>query len=58
LPVAIDQLFDYWSPSGLEIRTGSVLRVRLGERRLLESRVDRVEATEIAPERSRRSTKS
>jgi primosomal protein N' (replication factor Y) len=51
LPVAIDQLFDYWSPSGLEIRMGSVLRVRLGERRLLGIAVDRVEATEIAPER-------
>ncbi|HEX5864147.1 MAG TPA: hypothetical protein VF014_07820, partial [Casimicrobiaceae bacterium] len=51
LPVAIDQLFDYWLPSGLEIQTGSVLRVRLGRRRLLGIAVERVEATEIAPER-------
>ena len=51
LPVAADQLFDYWSPSGLEIQRGSVLRVRLGRRRLLGIAVDRVEATDIAPER-------
>ena len=51
LPVAIDQLFDYWLPSGLDIQTGSVLRVRLGRRRLLGIAVERVEATEIAPER-------
>ena len=51
LPVAADQLFDYWSPSGLEIQRGSVLHVRLGRRRLLGIAVERVEATEIAPER-------
>jgi primosomal protein N' (replication factor Y) (superfamily II helicase) len=51
LPVATDQLFDYWSPSGLQIQNGSVLRVRLGRRRLLGIAVDRVEATHIAPER-------
>ena len=51
LPVATDRLFDYWSPSGLEIRAGSVLRVRLGQRRLLGIAVDRVEATDVAPER-------
>ena len=51
LPVATNQLFDYWSPSGLEIRAGSVLRVRLGQRRLLGIAVDRVEATDVAPER-------
>src|SRR2546425_800727 len=51
LPVAADKLFDYWSPSGLEIQRGSVLRVRLGRRRLLGIAVDRVEATDIAPER-------
>ena len=51
LPVAIDQLFDYWSPSGLEIQKGSVLRVRLGRRRLVGIAVDRVEASNVAPER-------
>ncbi|HEY2970766.1 MAG TPA: primosomal protein N' [Casimicrobiaceae bacterium] len=51
LPVASDQLFDYWSPSGLEIQSGSVLRVRLGRRRLIGVAVDRVDATAIAPER-------
>ncbi len=51
LPVATDQLFDYWSPSGLEIQRGSVLRVRLGRRRLIGVAVERVEATDIAPER-------
>src|SRR3989442_9731650 len=50
LPVAADQLFDYWSPFGLEIQRGSVLRVRLGRRRLLGIAVERVEATDIAPE--------
>ena len=51
LPVAADQLFDYWSPSGLEIQKGSVLRVRLGRRRLLGIAVDRIEASDVAPER-------
>jgi primosomal protein N' (replication factor Y) len=51
LPVATNQLFDYWSPSGLEIQRGSVLRVRLGQRRLLGIAVDRVEASDVAPER-------
>jgi primosomal protein N' (replication factor Y) len=51
LPVATNQLFDYWSPSGLEIQRGSVLRVRLGQRRLLGIAVDRADATNLAPER-------
>jgi primosomal protein N' (replication factor Y) len=51
LPVATDQLFDYWLPSGLEIAKGSVVRVRLGARRLIGIVVDHVDTTDIAPER-------
>jgi primosomal protein N' (replication factor Y) len=51
LPVATDQLFDYWLPSGLEIANGSVVRVRLAKRRLLGIAVDHVDTTDLAPER-------
>jgi primosomal protein N' (replication factor Y) (superfamily II helicase) len=51
LPVAIDQLFDYWLPAGLEVRVGSLLRARLGRRRVLGVAVDLVRDSEVAPER-------
>ncbi len=34
LPVAVDQAFDYWVPAGLAPPPGSVVRVRLGARRM------------------------
>ena len=51
LPVATDQLFDYWLPAGLAVEAGCVLRVRLARRRMLGVAVDLVDATAIAPER-------
>ena len=51
LPVAINQLFDYWLPAGLAIEPGSVLRVRLARRRLLGVALELTDTTPIAPER-------
>jgi primosomal protein N' (replication factor Y) len=51
LPVATNQLFDYWLPAGLAVEAGSVLRVRLARRRLLGVALELVDATDIAPER-------
>ena len=51
LPVAVDRLFDYWLPAGLDVRSGSVLRAHLGRRRVLGVAVDLVQDSEIAPER-------
>src|SRR5271165_2230244 len=51
LPVATDQLFDYWLPAGLAVEIGSVLRVTLARRRMLGVAMDLVDATDIAPER-------
>ena len=51
LPVAVDQLFDYWSPAGLDIRRGTLLRVRLGRRRVVGVAVDLMRDSDIEPER-------
>ena len=51
LPVAINELFDYWLPAGLAIEPGSVLRVQLARRRMLGVALELVDATRIAPER-------
>jgi primosomal protein N' (replication factor Y) len=51
LPVAADQLFDYWVPSGLAIEAGSVVRVRFGARRLVGVAVDCAERSKVSPER-------
>ena len=51
LPVAVNQLFDYWLPAGLAIEPGSVLRVRLARRRLLGVALELTDTTPIAPER-------
>jgi primosomal protein N' (replication factor Y) (superfamily II helicase) len=51
LPVAVDQLFDYWSPAGLEIAVGAVVRTRLGRRRMLGVAVELSRSSDIAPER-------
>jgi len=34
LPIAAEQLFDYWLPAGVDAPDGSIVRVRLGHRRL------------------------
>jgi primosomal protein N' (replication factor Y) len=51
LPVAAVQLFDYWVPAGLVLHAGSIVRVRLGRRRVVGVVVDLVEATPVAPEK-------
>src|ERR1043166_6436616 len=51
LPVAVDQLFDYWSPAGLEIAVGAVVRARLGRRRLVGVAVELSDASNVPPER-------
>jgi primosomal protein N' (replication factor Y) (superfamily II helicase) len=51
LPVAAHQLFDYWLPDGLAVQPGSVLRARLGGRRLPAVAVEVVEASQVPPER-------
>jgi primosomal protein N' (replication factor Y) (superfamily II helicase) len=35
LPINAEQAFDYWLPAGLEVKPGSVVRVRLGRKALL-----------------------
>jgi primosomal protein N' (replication factor Y) len=51
LPVAVDRLFDYWLPAGLDIRCGAVLRARLGRRRVLGVVVDLARDSDVEPER-------
>ncbi|HEX8010086.1 MAG TPA: primosomal protein N' [Casimicrobiaceae bacterium] len=51
LAVAADRLFDYWVPAGLDVRSGSVLRVRLGRRRVPGVAVEIAPHSEVAPER-------
>ncbi len=51
LPVSVDRLFDYWLPAGLDVRTGSVLRARLGRRKVLGVAVELGGTSEIPPER-------
>ncbi len=50
LPVAVDRLFDYWLPDGLDVRRGSVLHTRLGRRRMLGVAVELTPDSELAPE--------
>lgn len=51
LPVAVDRLFDYWSPAGLHVLPGSAVRARLGRRKLVGVAVDVGRESEIPPER-------
>jgi len=51
LPVSVDRLFDYWLPAGLDVRAGSVLRVRFGRRRLIGVVLEVGQESEMAPER-------
>ena len=51
LPVTVDRLFDYWSPEGLEVRPGSILRARLGRRNLIGVAVETGRESDLPPER-------
>src|SRR5438309_2498749 len=51
LPIAVDQLFDYWLPAGLAVRAGSVVIAMLGQRRFVGVAVELVENSELAPEK-------
>ncbi len=51
LPVAANQLFDYWLPDGLTVERGSVVLARLGRRRAPGVVVDVLASSEITPER-------
>ncbi len=51
LPVAVDAIFDYWAPEGLGIARGSVVKVRLGPRKLCGVVMYVVGSTEVAREK-------
>jgi primosomal protein N' (replication factor Y) (superfamily II helicase) len=51
LPVAADTTFDYWAPEVLGVARGSVVRVRLGPRKLAGVVMDVGEATDVAREK-------
>jgi len=51
LPVAAQQLFDYWLPDGLAAEPGSVVIAKLGRRRLVGVVTELVESSEVSPER-------
>ena len=58
LPVAADTTFDYWAPEALGIARGSIVRVRLGPRKLIGVVIDVVAASESRRRSCRRSTPS
>jgi primosomal protein N' (replication factor Y) len=51
LPVAAETTFDYWAPEGLGIVRGSVVRVRLGPRKLTGLVIHVVDSTDVAREK-------
>ena len=51
LPVASDQLFDYWVPAGLVIQAGSLLHVELGRRRMVGVAASISDESTVTPER-------
>ena len=51
LPVATDSTFDYWVPEGLAVVRGSMVRVRLGTRRLVGVVTDIANDSEVAREK-------
>jgi primosomal protein N' (replication factor Y) (superfamily II helicase) len=51
LPVAVDRLFDYWLPAGLEVPSGSILQAHFGRRRVLGVAVEFSATSDVSPER-------
>jgi len=51
LPVASDQLFDYWLPAGLALQAGTLLRVKLGRRRMVGVAASISDESTVTPER-------
>lgn len=51
LPVGTSQSFDYWIPQGLAVARGSVVRVQLGQRRLVGVVTGVVAESEVAHDR-------
>jgi len=51
VPVAIDRLFDYWLPAGLQVEPGSVVKVVLGRRRVHGVVTEIVRSSELPPDR-------
>ncbi|HQR10035.1 MAG TPA: primosomal protein N' [Casimicrobiaceae bacterium] len=49
LPVAADTTFDYWAPEGLGMARGSVVKVRLGPRKLCGVVMHVADSSEVAP---------
>ncbi|MCC7326997.1 MAG: primosomal protein N' [Burkholderiales bacterium] len=51
LPVRAQSAFDYWIPEGLAVGPGSMVRVKLGPRRLVGVVTDLASETDVAPEK-------
>ena len=58
LPVAVPHAFDYWIPEGLDVRRGSVVRVRLANRSSVGVVVGIDFASEVRGSACSRSTRS
>ena len=51
VPVATNQLFDYWLPAGLKVEPGNVVRVVFGRRRIHGVVTEIVRSSELSPDR-------
>jgi primosomal protein N' (replication factor Y) len=51
VPVATNQLFDYWVPAGLHVEPGNVVRVAFGRRRIHGVVTEMVRSSELSPDR-------
>ena len=51
VPVATNQLFDYWLPAGLQVEPGSVVRVAFGRRRMHGVVTEIVRSSELSSDR-------
>jgi primosomal protein N' (replication factor Y) len=51
VPVAANRLFDYWLPAGLQVESGSVVRVAFGRRRVHGVVTEIVRSSELSPDR-------
>jgi len=50
LPVAVDRLFDYWIPAGLDVACGAIVRVPLARRRVVGVVLEIAQASEVRRE--------